>query len=119
VNPPLRYLSMNKMDERAEHGAPPDPAMMEKMGALIGEITAAGVLESTNGLASTKLGARIRFSAGKHVVTDGPFTESKELVAGFAILKLPSLAAAIEWGIRFGHIVKVNEVEIRQIPEWA
>jgi hypothetical protein len=119
VNPPLRYLSMHKLDERAENEAPPDPALMQKMGALIGEMTAAGVLESTNGLASTKKGARIRFSGGTHTVIDGPFSETKELVAGFAILKLPSLAAAIEWGIRFGHIVKVNEVEVRQVPEWT
>jgi hypothetical protein len=98
VNPPLRILSMHKMNERAENDAPPDPAVMQKMGALIGEMTAAGVLESTNGLASTKKGARIQFSGGKHTVIDGPFSETKELVAGFAILKLPSLAAAIEWG---------------------
>jgi len=117
-NPPLRVLSMHKMDARAESDAPPDPALMQKMGALIDEMTAAGVLESTGGLASTKKGARIRFSGGKHTVTDGPFTESKEFVAGFAILNLPSKEAAIEWGIRFGHIVKVNEVEVRQMPEW-
>lgn len=118
ANPPLRYLSMHKMDERAENDTPPDPALMEKMGALIGEMTAAGVLQSTGGLASTRKGARIRFSGKKHTVIDGPFAESKELIAGYAILKLPSLAAAIEWAVRFGHIVRVNEVEVRQLPEW-
>ena len=114
-NPPLRYLSMHKMDARAESGAPPDPALMQKMGALIGEMTAAGVLQSAGGLASTSKGARIRFSEGKHTVIDGPFAESKELIAGFAILELPSKQAAIEWGIRFGHVVRVNEVEVRQM----
>ena len=49
---------------------------------------------------------------------DGPFTESKEFVAGYAILDLPSKAAAIDWATRFGDVVKVNEVEIRQMPEW-
>jgi hypothetical protein len=117
-NPPLRYLSMHKMDERAENDAPPDPALMQKMGALIDEMTKAGVLLSTGGLASTKKGARIHFKGGKHTVVDGPFTESKELVAGFAILNLPSKAAAIEWATRFGDIVKVDEVEVRQMPEW-
>jgi hypothetical protein len=117
-NPPLRYLAMHKMDERAENDAPPDPALMQKMGALIGEMTVAGVLQSAGGLASTKKGARIRFSGGKHTVIDGPFTETKELVAGFAILKLPSKEAAIEWALRFGHIVKVNEIEVRQMPDW-
>jgi hypothetical protein len=51
-------------------------------------------------------------------VLDGPFAESKELVAGYAVLELPSMAAAIEWGTRFGEVVKVNEVEVRQMPEW-
>ncbi len=117
-NPPLRYLSMHKMDERAENETPPDPELMKKMGALIGEMQSAGVLQATGGLASTKQGARIRFQGGKHTVIDGPFAESKELVAGYAILDLPSKAAAIEWAIRFGEIVRVNEVEVRQVPEW-
>lgn len=117
-NPPLRYLSMHKMDERAENDAPPNPALMQKMGALIDEMTKAGVLQSTGGLASTKRGARIYYQGGKSRIVDGPFTESKELVAGFAILNLPSKAAAIEWALRFGEIVKVNEIEVRQLPEW-
>ncbi|HMI84556.1 MAG TPA: YciI family protein [Polyangiaceae bacterium] len=116
-NPPLRYISMHKMDERSDNDAPPDPKLMAKMGALIDEMTKAGVLQATGGLASTKKGARIRFEGGKRTVIDGPFAESKELVAGYAILNVPSKAAAIEWAMRFGDIVKVNEVEIRQIPE--
>jgi hypothetical protein len=114
--PPLRYLSVMKMNPDEDRR--PDPAELAKMGALIEEMTKAGVLLSTGGLASTKKGARIRFEGGKHRVIDGPFAESKELIAGFAILELPSKAAAIEWGVRFGQIVKVNEVEVRQIPEW-
>jgi hypothetical protein len=117
-NAPLRFLSMHKMDERAENDAPPDPRLMAKMGALIDEMTKAGVLQATGGLAGTKKGARVRFEGGKHTVIDGPFTESKELVAGYAILDLPSKAAAIDWATRFGDIVKVNEVEVRQMPEW-
>jgi len=116
-NPPLRYLSMTKMDDQAAEG-PPDPALLQKMGALIDEMTKAGVLQATGGLASTKQGARVYFKGREHRIVDGPFTESKELVAGFAILELPSKAAAIEWATRFGEIVKVNEVEIRQMPEW-
>lgn len=114
----LRFLSMLQMDERAENDAPPDPEHMAKMGALIEEMTKAGVLEATGGLASTKKGARIRFEGGKRTVIDGPFTESKELIAGYAILELPSKAAAIEWAMRFGEVVKVNEVDVRQMPEW-
>jgi hypothetical protein len=117
-SPPLRFLSMHKMDERAESDAPPDPKLMEKMSALISEMTKAGVLQATGGLASTRKGARIRFEGGKRTVIDGPFTESKELIAGYAILDLASKAAAIEWATRFGDVVKVNEVEVRQMPEW-
>jgi len=116
-NPPLRYLSMHKLDELAAE-TPPDPALVQKMGALIDEMTQAGVLQSTGGLTSTRKGARIHYKGGKHTIVDGPFAESKELVAGFAILELPSMDAAIEWGIRFGEIVKVNEVEVRQMPDW-
>jgi len=115
---PLRFLSMHKLDERLECGAAPDPELMAKMGALIEEMTKAGVLQATGGLAGTQQGARIRFEGGKRTVIDGPFAESKELVAGYAILELPSKTAAIEWATRFGDVVKVNEIEVRQMPEW-
>jgi hypothetical protein len=116
-NPPLRFLSMHQMDERAESAAPPDPKRMAKMGALVEEMTKAGVLQATGGLAPTKKGARIRYEGGKPRVIDGPFAESKELVAGYAILDVPSKAVALEWALRFGDIVKVNEVDVRQMPE--
>jgi len=115
-NVPLRFLSMHQADESAGQQTPPDPKLMTQMGALIEEMTQAGVLQATGGLASTKEGARVRFSGGKHTVIDGPFAESKELIAGYAIVNLPSKAAAIDWAIRFGDIVKVNEVEIRLLP---
>jgi hypothetical protein len=117
ANAPLRFLSMPKMDERSDNETPPDPKLMTKMGALIDEMTKAGVLQATGGLAGTKKGARIRFEGGKRTVIDGPFAESKEVVAGYAILNLPSKAAAIEWAMRFGDVVKVNEIEVRQIAE--
>jgi hypothetical protein len=116
-DPPLRFLSMHKMDERAENEAAPDPKLMAKMGALIEEMTKAGVLQATGGLASTKKGARIRFEGGKRSVMDGPFAESKELVAGYAILDVSSKAAAIEWATRFGDVVKVHEIDVRQMCE--
>jgi len=117
ANAPLRFLSMQKMND-ATAETPPDPGLMAKMDALINEMTKAGVLQATGGLTSTKKGARIRFDGGKRTVIDGPFAESKELIAGYAILELPSKAAAIEWAMRFGDVVKVNEVEVREIPEW-
>lgn len=116
-NAPLRFLSMHKLDESVPE-QPPSPEMMAKMGALIEEMTSAGVLQATGGLAGTKHGARIRFQGGKRTVIDGPFAESKELVAGYAIVNLPSKEAAVEWAMRFGEVVKVNEIEVRLVPEW-
>jgi len=117
ANPPLRFLAMHKLVERGGDDVPPDPSTMRAMGALVEEMTRAGVLQSTGGLAGTKAGARIYFKGKKHTVVDGPFAESKELVAGYAILDLPSKAAAIEWAVRFGDIVRVNEVEVRRVAE--
>jgi hypothetical protein len=116
-NPPLRFLSMHMMGGRAESDALPDPKLTEKMGALVEEMRKAGVLQATGGLAGTKKGARIRYVGPKRTVIDGPFTESKELIAGYAIVELPSKAAAIEWATRFGEVVKVNEIEVRQMLE--
>lgn len=116
-NPPLRFLSMHELDESAENAAPPSPELVAKMGALVDEMTKAGVLQATGSLAGTKQGARIRYDGGKRTVIDGPFTESKELVAGYAIIDLPSKAAAIEWAMRFGDVVKVNEIEVRLMPD--
>jgi hypothetical protein len=115
VDAPLRFLSLQMMDERADSDAPPDPKLMAKMGALVEEMTKAGVLEATGGLASTRKGARIRYQGSKRTVIDGPFTESKELIAGYAIVELLSKDAAVEWTKRFGEVVKVNEIEIRQM----
>jgi hypothetical protein len=116
-SPPLRFLSLHQANERSENDTPPDPELMARMGALVDEMTDAGVLQATGGLASTKKGARIRYEGRKPTVIDGPFAESKELIAGYAILDLPSKAAAIEWALRFGDIVKVNEIDVRQVPE--
>ncbi|HVZ36976.1 MAG TPA: YciI family protein [Polyangiaceae bacterium] len=116
--PPLRILSMHSMPDSDFHDLPPDVEMMQRMGALIEEMTKAGVMQETNGLSSTKHGARIHYAGGKRTVVDGPFAESKELVAGYCIIDVPSKAAAIEWATRFGDIVKVHEVEVRQVPEW-
>ena len=119
ANAPLRYLSMHKADERVDCDGPPDPGLMQRMGVLIDEMTKAGVLQSTGGLTSTKHGARIHYEHGKKPrVVDGPFAESKEMVAGFSILNVPSKAVAIEWGTRLAEIIDVNEIEVRQMPEW-
>lgn len=113
-NPPLRFLLLHQLAERGAD-APPSPELMARMGALIDEMTQAGVLQDAGGLKGTKHGARVHYDGNKRTVVDGPFAESKELVAGYAIVDLPSKAAAIEWTFRFGEVVKVNEIEIREI----
>lgn len=112
---PLRFLSLQQTDARAESDLPPDPQRREKVAALFAEMTGAGVLQANGDLASTRQGARIRFEGGKQRVLDGPFAESKELVAGYALLELPSKADAIAWALRFGAVVKVDEVDVRQL----
>jgi hypothetical protein len=112
---PLRFLSMIQADERTERDAPLDAERQAKLSALFDEMTKAGVLEARGELASTKKGARLRFKGGKRTVIDGPFAESKELIAGYAIVELPSLAAAIEFSTSFGDVVKVEEIDIRQL----
>jgi hypothetical protein len=116
-NPPLRFLSLHKLDETAGGDSAPSPELMAKMGALIEEMTQAGVLQETGGLKGTKYGARIHFDGPNRSVLDGPFAESKELVAGYAIVELPSKAAAIDWALRFGEVVKVHEIDVRQVAE--
>lgn len=92
---------------------PPTPEMMEEMGAFIAEATQAGVVVATGALLPQ--GTRLRLSNGKFTVTDGPFIELKELLAGFAVIEVPSLEEAIEWSKRFRKIVGDGESEIVQV----
>jgi hypothetical protein len=113
---PLRFLALHKIHADAEAEIPPTPEVLTKLLGLVDAGTKEGVLQASGGLASTRRGARIRLDVGKKPrVLDGPFAESKELVAGYAIFELPSKAAAIEWAIRFAEIVKVNEIDVREM----
>lgn len=115
----MRFLTIYKADEkltrRNESGAPPDAEEFARMNVLIGEMTKAGTLESTEGCKPSASGARVRLRDGKATVTDGPFTESKELVAGFAIIKAKSKAEAIELSRKFLTVAGAGEVEIREL----
>lgn len=92
---------------------PPTPEMMADMGAFIGEAMQAGILVATGALQPK--GTRLRLSNGKFTVTDGPFIELKELLAGFAVIQVPSLEEAIEWSKRFRQIVGEGESEIVRV----
>jgi hypothetical protein len=99
--------------ERMEAGAPPSQDEVARMGQLIGDMVKAGVLLATDGLLPSSKGARVRLSGGRVTVTDGPFTEAKELIAGFAIIKVSSKAEAVEWCKRFLQVAGEGESEIR------
>jgi len=112
----MKFLSIYKAAERT---TPPSPEEMAQMGKLIEEGMKAGWLISTEGCLPSALGARVRRSNGTVNVTDGPFTESKEVVGGFAILKANSRQHAIELARTFLQVVGEGECELRQLYEAA
>ena len=110
----MRFLSIYKTAERS---GPPSQEEIATMGKLVEEGFRGGWLLATEGCLPSKLGARVRSSNGKLSVTDGPFTESKELVAGFALLKVNSKEEAIELTRKFLQVAGDGECELRQIYE--
>jgi hypothetical protein len=108
----MRFLSIYKSVER---NAPPSQEEMVKMGKLVEEGMKAGWLLGTEGCLPSALGARVRSTAGKVTVTDGPFTEAKEVVGGFAILQAKSKEEAIQLAKSFLKEVGDGECELRQL----
>ena len=118
----MRYLSMIRIDEK--RGQAPSERLMQDMGKLIDEMTGAGVLISTAGLRPTAEGVRVRLRAGKLSQTDGPFTESKEVIGGYAVLEAKSMQEAVDLTRRFLSIHGDEwdiECEVRQLdgPEFG
>ncbi len=110
----MRFLSIYKTAERS---TPPTPQEMAAMGKLIEEGMTKGWLLATEGCLPSALGARVRRANGDLTVTDGPFTESKEVVGGFAILKANSKQEAIEMARQFLRVAGDGECELRQLYE--
>ncbi len=110
----MRFLSIYKSKEK---NAPPSTEEMSRMGKLIEEGMKAGWLLGTEGCLPSALGARARISNGDVTVTDGPFTESKEVVGGFAILQAGSKEEALELVRNFLRVVGEGECELRQLYE--
>jgi hypothetical protein len=108
----MRFLSIYTCPER---NTPPSPQEMASMGKLIEDWMKSGKLLATEGCLPSALGARVRIDGGKHIVSDGPFTEAKELVGGFAILNAPSKEAAISYAKEFLDHVGVGQCELRQL----
>jgi hypothetical protein len=119
----IRYLGILKADRDTEAGVLPDEKFLSAMGAFFEEGVKAEVILSGEGLQPSSKGARVRYSGSKRTVIDGPFAETKELIAGYAILQFTSKAEAIEWTKRFvqvdapGRLGAESECEIRPFLE--
>lgn len=113
----MRFLSLVRITET---GRKPSEKLMSDMGKLMAEMSAAGVLLDTAGLRPTSEGKRVRLSRGTQRVTDGPFTETKEVVGGYAMLNVASMDEALRWTSRFLDVHGSDwevECEVRQVDE--
>jgi hypothetical protein len=106
---------MLKADKHSEAGVPPSMELMQRMGTFIEDVMKAGVLVSTDGLTPSAQGKRVRLSGGKVTIIDGPFTESKELVASYALFEVKSMDEAIHWTTRFLEVLGEGQCELRPI----
>ena len=114
----MRFMVIVKATRDTEAGALPDKRILTEMGKFNEELVKAGIMLAAEGLQPTSKGARVRFSGSKRTVIDGPFTESKELIAGFWLWQVKSLDEAIEWLKRCPNPHAEDcEVEIRQVFE--
>jgi len=114
----MRFMVLVKADKNTEAGALPDEKLLTEMGKFNEELVNAGVMLAGEGLHPSSKGARVRFSGTKRTVIDGPFAETKELVAGFWLWKVGSKEEAIEWVKRCPNPTGGEaEIEIRQVFE--
>jgi len=115
----MRFLVMVKATKDSEAGVMPSQEAMDAWGKYNEELVKNGILLAAEGLQPSSKGVRVRFSGAKRTVVDGPFTETKELVAGFSLLQVKSMEEAIEWVKRSPNPMSDDsEVEIRQVMEW-
>ena len=113
----MRVMVIVKANKDSEAGVLPSTELLAEMGRFNEELVRAGVMLAAEGLHASTSGVRVKFGGGKSVVTDGPFTETKELIAGFWLWQVKSIAEAVEW-IRRSPFKKSNEeIEIRRVFE--
>ena len=112
----MRFMVIIKANKESEAGALPDEKILTAMMKYNEELVKAGVMLAGEGLHSSSKGVRVKFSGNTRTVTDGPFAETKELIAGFWLWQVRSLAEAIEWATRCP-MDGGNELEIRQVFE--
>lgn len=112
----MRFMIMFRNDGDSEVDVPPCLDLAE-MGRFIEQLTESGVLLGYEGLKPSEKGARVRLNGGRRVVMDGPFTEAKELVAGFALVQVPSREAAVDLAEQFLRIAGQGSAEVREAFE--
>ena len=115
----MRFMVIVKANKSSEAGELPDEKLLKEMGDYNEELSKAGVLLAAEGLQPSSKGARVRFSGTKRTVIDGPFSETKELIAGFWLIQVKSKEEAIEWVKRSPNPFPgaESEIEIRQVFE--
>ncbi len=116
----MRFMILVKANKDSEAGVMPEEGLIAEMAAYHEELAKAGALLEASGLQPTSKGARIKYPGGRRTLVDGPFTESKELVAGYTVIKVKSREEAMDWAMRFpapfGEGAEA-EIEIRQLFE--
>ena len=115
----MRFMVIHKSNEANEAGIRPSKELIEGVRKIIGEAAAQGVLLAGEGVHASSKGARLSHSGGKFTVTDGPFAEAKELIAGFVIVDMASKQEVIEWAKRYAQVLGDVDIEIRQVVEAA
>ena len=116
----MRYMIIVKATQDSEAGVMPEEKLIAAMAVFHEELQKAGVLLDASGLQPSKKGWRIKYSGGKRSVIDGPFTETKELIAGYTLIQVKSREEALEWTRRFPNPAiggKDGEIEVRQLFE--
>ena len=118
----MRFMIIVRANARSESGAMPDAALLASMAAYHEELARAGVLLDANGLKPSSEGWRVRYSGGERRIVDGPFAETKELIAGYTLIQVRSRDEALEWARRFpapfGEAAD-GEIEVRPLFEPA
>jgi hypothetical protein len=116
----MRFMILVKATKDSEAGVMPEEKLVAEMAKYHEELAQAGVLLDGSGLHPSSKGWRIRYSGGKRLITDGPFAETKELLAGYTLIRVKSREEALEWTKRFpnpAHYGKDAEIEVRQLFE--
>ena len=111
----MRFLGYTLANEAEMPSEPPRPELYEEMGAFVEGAVKAGVIVATGGIAPTAEGAKVTLNDGEFTVVDGPFTEAKELVGGWALMECRDMDEAVEWTKRFLSVLGAGECRVRPV----